>query len=82
MRKLALKLDDLRLQSFEPVSFTATGPGTVAGHLDDASYDELACSSACATQVYTCAGCETYEPCDGDGGPDGQRRIIVYQSPS
>jgi hypothetical protein len=82
MRKLSLKLDDLCLQSFDTLSSTSTGLGTVVGHLDDASHDELACSSACATQVYTCAGCETYDACSDDGGPDEQRRIIVYQTTS
>lgn len=80
MRKLSLSLDDLELQSFEVLRTVPAARGTVAGHLDDASHDEFACSTACATQIYTCAGCETYdEPCNDDGGPDGQRRIIVYQ---
>lgn len=80
MQKLALTLDDLNLQSFETTLADAAGTGTVLGHLDDASYD--GCSDACATQIYTCAGCETYdEPCNDDG-PDEQRRIIVYQTTS
>jgi hypothetical protein len=82
MRKLALKIDHLALQSFETTLPAHPGGGTVVGHLDD-SCDELGCSEACPTQIYTCAGCETYDaPCYDDGGPDAGRRIIVYQSPS
>lgn len=82
MRKLALKIDHLTLQSFETTLQARAGGGTVAGHLDD-TCDEPGCSAACPTQIYTCAGCETYaEPCYDDGGPDAGRRIIVYQSPS
>ena len=83
MQKRSLTLDDLDLQSFETALAGSTGSGTVLGHLDDASRDELACSTGCATQVYTCAGCETYDDaCAGGDGPDEQRRIIVYQTPS
>jgi hypothetical protein len=82
MHKLALKLDDLILQSFDTTVATHAGGGTVVGHLDD-TCDEPGCSEGCASQIYTCAGCETYaEPCYDDGGPDAGRRIIVYQSPS
>jgi hypothetical protein len=81
MHKLILNLDDLALQSFETTAATRAAEGTVVAHLDD-TCDELGCSEACATQIYTCAGCETYDaPCYDDGGPDAGRRIIVYQSP-
>jgi hypothetical protein len=73
MRKLALRLDELTLQTFETTLSGTRGGGTVAGHQEDTA-------EPCATQIYTCAACETYvEPCSDDG-PDGGRRIIVYQS--
>lgn len=76
MRKLALKLHELALQTFETTLGGTGGCGTVAGHQEDTG-------GPCATQVYTCAACETYvEPCGGGDGPDGGRRIIVYQTPS
>lgn len=84
MQKLSLKLEDLALQSFETTLNAGAADGTVLGHLDGASHDGCSdeYSGACATQIYTCAACETYdEPCN-DGGPDGQRRIIVYQTPA
>lgn len=84
MQKLSLKLEDLALQSFATTLAGGAAGGTVLGHLDDTSHDGCSgeYSGACATQIYTCAGCETYdEPCTG-GGPDGQRRIIVYQTPA
>lgn len=74
MRKLALKLHDLALQTFETTLAGTGGCGTVAAHQEDTG-------DTCATQIYTCAGYETcVEPCGGEEGPDGGRRIIVYQT--
>jgi hypothetical protein len=79
MQKLALKLDDLSVQSFQTTPALRDLRCTVRGHLMEASYDELACSGACGSQIYTCATCDTCdEACDAGGGPDAQRRIIVY----
>ncbi len=73
MKKLALELDALVLQTFETTLAPTAHGGTVIGHQEDTG-------AACVTQVYTCAGGETYaDPCNDDGsGPDGGRRIIVY----
>lgn len=77
MHKLALNIDDLALQSFQTASAADATPGTVEAYLDDTAYE------ACATQVYTCAGCAPDdEPPAGDGDPDAGRRIIVYQTTS
>lgn len=77
MQKLSLNFDNLDLQSFETALDGGTGSGTVLGHLDDASHD------TCASLVYTCAACETYDPsCTDDEAPDAGRRIIVYQTSS
>lgn len=76
MPKLALKLDDLKLQSFPTTLAAGAADGTVLAHQEEASYDT--CPNACVTQIYTCAGCETYDDACSDDGPDGGRRIIVY----
>lgn len=76
MQKLALNADDLALQSFGTTPIANATPGTVGAYLDDTAYE------ACATQVYTCAGCAPDEPPAGDGDPDAQRRIIVYSTTS
>jgi hypothetical protein len=85
MQKLALKLDDLNVQSFQTTSGARDGRGTVLGN-QEATNDELACSGACASNVCSCATCATCDTCDdacaGGEGPDFNRRIIVYQSPS
>lgn len=81
MKKLALNLDDLAVQSFSTTAAASAPRGTVRGHLDDASHDELACSDACGSQVYSCATCDTCdEGCNDDGGDDVvlNRRIILY----
>ena len=76
MKKLALKLDDLNVQSFATTSAMQELRCTVRGYLDDASHDE--CSDACGSYIYTCDACEE----TGDGGTGGdheqQRRIILY----
>jgi hypothetical protein len=78
MQKLILDFDNLDLQSFETAPDAGAERGTVLGRLDDAGRD--ACSDTCASLVYTCAACETYDAsCTDDDGPDAGRRIIVYQ---
>ncbi|HEU0300679.1 MAG TPA: hypothetical protein VFR37_14510 [Longimicrobium sp.] len=76
MQKLALKLDDLSVQSFETTSALPSHGGTVRGHLDDddgggggGGYTD-ACSD-----IYSCATCET---CDDVCDVEQQRRIILY----
>lgn len=78
MQKLSLNFDNLDLQSFETALDGGTESGTVLGHLDDASHD------TCASLVYTCAACETYDvSCTDDAGAaDAGRRIIVYGTSS
>lgn len=77
MKKLALNIDDLAPQSFQTTPVANATPGTVDAYLDDTAYE------ACATQVYTCAGCAPDDdPPADDGDPDAGRRIIVYQTTS
>lgn len=76
MKKLALNVDDLDVQSFD------TTPAlqercTVLAHQENGTY-EWGCTDACS--LYTCASCE---PCDqtlGDPADtvDEGRRIILY----
>ena len=74
MKKLALKLDDLNVQSFATTDDDRDVRGTVRGHLDDASRDDF-CSEA-ETQIYSCYSCDP--ACEPDEGPEQQRRIILY----
>lgn len=75
MKKLALKLDDLSVQSFATTAALRDLRCTVRGHLDDdnggdggGDYTDL------CTAVYSCATCDT---CD-DACKEQQRRIILY----
>ncbi len=80
MKKLALKLDDLNVQSFATTAGAGEARGTVRGHLGAASNDDF-CSDACGSQVYSCYTCDTCDAAcapDDDGGPEQQRRIILY----
>jgi hypothetical protein len=77
MKKLALKLDDLDVQSFATTRTLRELRCTVRGHLMEATYDEAACSGACSP-VYSCATCETGDDACDPGGADAGRRIIVY----
>ncbi|HEX6909896.1 MAG TPA: pinensin family lanthipeptide [Longimicrobium sp.] len=74
MKKLALKLDDLNVQSFATTDGAQHMRGTVRGHLDDDSYDDF-CSEA-ETQIYTCDSCDP--ACEPPEGPEQQRRVILY----
>lgn len=74
MKKLALELDDLVVQSFATTDETHDARGTVRGHLDDASHDDF-CSEA-ETQIYSCHSCDP--ACEPGDGPEQQRRIILY----
>ena len=74
MKKLALALDDLNVQSFATTGDAREPRGTVRGHLDDASRDDF-CSEA-QTQIYSCVSCDP--ACESDEDPVQQRRIIVY----
>jgi hypothetical protein len=51
MKKLGLKLDELRVESFE-VGKTGVGRGTVQGH-EPSSVDTCAASCICVDTVYT-----------------------------
>jgi hypothetical protein len=75
MKKLALTLDDLNVQSFATTGAARGLRGTVRGHLDAASRDDF-CSEA-ETQIYSCYTCD--DACQpDDGGVEQQRRIILY----
>lgn len=83
MKKLALSVDDLDVQSFDTTSALGNRRCTVRGHQME-SWDELACSDGC-TLVYTCVTCETcVDPCapppteTTDDTADPGRRIILY----
>jgi ferredoxin len=78
MQKLALKVEHLRVQSFDTMPAVHARRGTVRGH-QDASYDELACTDVCSL-VNTCASCDTCEPaCPPPADTvDPGRRIILY----
>lgn len=80
MKKLALKLDALNVQSFHTTPAARDGRGTVVGHLggEDPTYEQNACTYRC-TLAFTCNTCE--ESCRTDCDPYGvvaQRRIILY----
>jgi hypothetical protein len=77
MKKLALKIDDLNVQSFATTSAARDERGTVHGH-ETETYDEQGCTDACSL-VLTCYSCETCEEaCDPANMVDPNRRIIVY----
>jgi hypothetical protein len=77
MKKLALKLDDLNVQSFHPTPPARDGRGTVQAH-ESGTYDEQGCTDACSL-VLTCYSCETCEDaCAPADTVDPNRRIIVY----
>ena len=70
MKKLALKLEDLRVDTFTTAE-EAAGRGTVEGHYGTTHTAEgFSCEPTCA---YTCAGFVTYGPryecviCGGGG---------------
>ena len=76
MKKLALNIDDLDVQSFETSSTPGAQRCTVRGHMDDdnggdggGDYTDV-CSA-----VYSCADWET---CNAACSVEQQRRIILY----
>jgi hypothetical protein len=80
MKKLALQLDDLDVQSFATTPPARDERCTVRGH-ESETYDEQACTDACSL-VATCYTCDTCDQaCDpvytGDTADPG-RRIILY----
>lgn len=82
MHKLALKLDDLRVQSFDTTPATRAGRGTVLGRESD-THDEVACGGATNASCDTCESCDTCDPCtqtfcDPTDTADPGRRIILY----
>lgn len=77
MEKLALKLDDLNVQSFDTLPPAGDRRGTVLGH-QQATYDEQACTDACSFAP-TCYSCDTCgDACDAGDTVDVPRRIILY----
>ncbi|HEX6041295.1 hypothetical protein [Longimicrobium sp.] len=78
MRKLNLSLDDLAVESFEPVSAPAAARGTVHGNdLTEEASCNFTCTPtdcgtcvACNTVEYTCGGCDPrptlYDPTCGE----------------
>jgi hypothetical protein len=81
MRKLALKLDDLMVQSFETLS-ARTGRGTVLAR-ESETHDEAACAGATYASCETCESCDTCNACtqtvcDPTDTADPGRRIILY----
>lgn len=77
MKKLALKLDDLSVQSFATTPASRDARGTVRGHLE-AETQGWDCSDAC-TFAETCYSCDTCEEtCDGCDTVVAHRRIILY----
>jgi hypothetical protein len=83
MRKLALDLSALRVQSFDTLPAVRDGRGTVVARQESATYDEQGCTDAC-TVVQTCYSCDTCsDACDPDtidptDMADPNRRIILY----
>ena len=77
MNKLALKPDDLEVQSFATTGAASSARGTVRGH--ETETEEYACTDACSAAA-TCYSCE--ETCGAECDPtDGEvtpRRIILY----
>jgi hypothetical protein len=76
MKKLALNVDELNVQSFETTRTPPEPRCTVRGYMDDdnggdggGNYSDL-CSA-----VYSCATCDT---CDAACQVEQQRRIILY----
>jgi len=77
MQKLALKLDELSVQSFDTMPAARDARGTVLGH-QETTYDEQACTDACSL-VPTCYSCDTCDAaCDPGDTVDVPRRIILY----
>jgi hypothetical protein len=77
MKKLALKLDELNVQSFDTMPSDGGRRGTVLG-LQEFATDEQACTDVCSL-VPTCYSCETCDAaCDPGDTVDVPRRIILY----
>jgi hypothetical protein len=81
MKKLALNLDSLQVQSFETASERSAEFGTVHGFVKKTGIDDTNCSAvdACAsargcTQLETCFGCEETYTCESynDACPTGR----------
>lgn len=86
MQKLALKLDDLQVQSFETLPTARGGRGTVHGRESGETCDEIACPGATQASCVSCDTCESCDTCyactqticDPDDTADTPRRIILY----
>ena len=76
MKKLALNIDDLDVQSFETSSTLRDVRCTVRGHMDDDNGGDGGgdYSDVCSA-VYSCADWET---CNAACSVEQQRRIILY----
>lgn len=82
MRKLALKLDALSVQSFDPMPAARAARGTVLAR-ESETHDEVACPGATYASCATCESRETCEACsqticDPTDTADPNRRIILY----
>jgi hypothetical protein len=81
MKKLALRPDDLSVQSFPTTPSLRDLRCTVRAHQE--SWDEHACSDGC-TLAFTCYSCESCaDPCvppptETTDTADPNRRVILY----
>lgn len=82
MKKLALALDNLQVQLFDPMPAARTGRGTVLARQSE-TYDEIACAGASHASCETSESCDTCNACtqticDPTDTADPGRRIILY----
>lgn len=85
MKKLALKLDHLQVQSFDTTPDLRGDRGTIVGRESD-TYDEATCAEGTYASCVTCQCCESCETCiactqticDPTDTADPNRRIILY----
>jgi hypothetical protein len=66
-RRIKLNLDDLRVESFEPLSASKTDGGTIRGY-DTFQTCQTECESACPTECDSCQGgcsglCASFDTC-------------------
>lgn len=66
-RRVKLNLDDLHVETFDPMSFSPSGDGTIRG-LDSWVSCPTECESTCQTLCASCEGgcsdfCATFDTC-------------------